>query len=127
MLLKFIILLTLFSYILGVGNAFDDKLIFNPDLVEKCKIWFKVKYYSKKILKFGVVYIFFPFGIFLLPEVSSILNLQIHFFIFLFNFYNLEGMTNTSRLLFSYINTFMNLFEIYNILKDISSYPCFKL
>ncbi|XP_023334165.1 FAD synthase [Eurytemora carolleeae] len=25
----------------GVGNAFDDKLIFNPDLVDKCKIWFK--------------------------------------------------------------------------------------
>jgi FAD synthetase len=25
----------------GVGRAFDDKLIFHPDLVEKCKIWFK--------------------------------------------------------------------------------------
>ncbi len=31
------------SNILGIAAAFNDKAEFNPELVEKCKIWFKVK------------------------------------------------------------------------------------
>ena len=33
-----------FEWFLGIAKAFDDKTEFNQELVEKCKVWFKVRY-----------------------------------------------------------------------------------
>ena len=35
------------SYNSGIAAAFNDKTEFNPELVEKCKIWFKVRLLKK--------------------------------------------------------------------------------
>ena len=32
-----------FDLFVGIAKAFDDKTEFNQELVEKCKVWFKVR------------------------------------------------------------------------------------
>ena len=44
---NFVIFLNNQSYNSGIAAAFNDKTEFNPELVEKCKIWFKVRLLKK--------------------------------------------------------------------------------
>jgi len=34
----------------AIAEAFDDKVAYNEDLVEKCKVWFKVSKYSNNLM-----------------------------------------------------------------------------